>query len=121
MNRNAQHTTVLALMATVGVWMLTGCATSASPAQTNRGLKLYKKGQGVYVCRDAHTASTRDELITELEQGASPQDPPTGQSVTIAQRDSVQVNGSTVHVARVEPEQGSGAYWIPYKALCSKG
>lgn len=102
------------------LFLVAGCASTASTPAPNRGVKLYRKGTEVYVCREAHTASTVDELTDRLRRGGEPQDPPTGQTVRIAQRDSIQVEGSTTHVARVEAMQADASYWIPYMALCSK-
>lgn len=102
------------------LFIITGCASTASTPAPNKGIKLYRKGAEVYVCRESHTAPTVDELKDRLQRGGAPQDSPTGQTVRIAQRDSIQVEGSTTHVARVEATQADASYWIPYMALCSK-
>lgn len=111
---------VLVPLLTAGLIVAVGCASTASTT-TGKGPRLYKKGQNVYVCRDGHTAPTLDQLVDRLRQGGSPENPPTGQAVIIEQRDSVQVDGSSVYVARVEPSDGGTGYWIPYTALCSRG
>lgn len=110
----------VALLAAAAV--LGGCASSSagSGRGSYTGIQLYKKGEGVYVCRDAHTAPSQGELVRELERGEEPGDPPTGQSVRIAQQETVQVGESSTRVARVEAEEGGGSYWIPYTALCSR-
>lgn len=105
--------------AAVALFAFTGCA-SGGGGGTYRGVQLYEKGQDVYVCRQAHTASTRDGLVSDLESGQSPQDTPTDQSVRILTREDVRVGGESVSVARVEPTAGGSRYWIPYTALCSK-
>lgn len=102
------------------LFLVTGCASTASAPAPNRGIKIYPEGAEVYVCREAHTAPTVDELTDRLERGGEPQDSPTGQTVRIVQRDSVQVGGSTTHVARVEATQADASFWISYMALCSK-
>lgn len=121
MGTEPRHRQVLLPIVTAGLLFVVGCVSTASTTTRGKGIQLYEKGQGVYVCRDAHTAPTLDDLVDRLARGGSPQNPPTGQSVTIAQRDSAQVNGANVYVARVEPSSGGSGYWIPYKALCSKG
>lgn len=102
------------------LFAFTGCASSGGGGGTYRGVQLYEKGQNIYVCRQAHTASTRDALVERLESGQSPQGASTGQSVSIVTRESVRVGGENVSVARVEPDGGGSRYWIPYTALCSK-
>ena len=99
---------------------LTGCASSGGGGGTYRGVQLYEEGQDIYVCRQAHSASTRDGLVDLLESGQSPQGTSTGQSVSILSREDVSVGGESVSVARVEPTEGGSRYWIPYTALCSK-
>lgn len=102
------------------LFAFTGCASSGGGSGTYRGVQLYEKGQNIYVCRQAHTANTRDALVERLESGQSPQGASTGQSVSIATRENVRVDGETVSVARVEPDGGGSRYWIPYTALCSR-
>lgn len=109
----------LVAAAAFALFAFTGCA-SGGGGGTYRGVQLYEKGQNVYVCRQAHTADTRQALVSELESGQSPQGTPTGQSVTILTREEVSVGGESVSVARVEPATGGARYWIPYTALCSK-
>lgn len=99
---------------------LNGCASSGGGGGTYRGVQLYEKGENVYVCRQAHTANTRDGLVQLLESGQSPQGTPTGQSVSIVSREEVRAGGEAVSVARVEPREGGSRYWIPYTGLCSK-
>lgn len=102
------------------LFAFTGCASSGGGGGTYRGVQLYEKGENIYVCRQAHTASTRDALVELLESGQSPRGTPTDQSVSIVTRENVNVGGETVSVARVEPTDGGSRYWIPYRALCSK-
>lgn len=120
MGTGSPYKHVLYPLLTAGLFVAVGCASTASTT-TGTGIQIYEKGQDVYVCRDGHTAPTLDQLVDRLRQGGSPENPPTGQTVTIEQRDSVQVEGSSVYVARVEPPDGGSGYWIPYKALCSRG
>lgn len=120
MHRTLRRVRSWASAVTALLFLITGCTSTASTPAPNRGIKLYPKGAEVYVCREAHTAPTVEELTDRLERGGAPQDSPTGQTVRIAQRDSIEVGGSTTHVARVEATQADASYWIPYMALCSK-
>lgn len=106
--------------AAFALFAFTGCASGGGGGGTYRGVQLYEKGQDIYVCRQAHTASTRNGLVSDLESGQSPQDTPTGQSVRILTREDVSAGGESVSVARVEPTSGGSRYWIPYTALCSR-
>lgn len=99
---------------------LAGCASSGGGGGTYRGVQVYEEGAEVYVCREAHTADTRDALVAELESGQPVTGASTGQTVDILSREDVQVGDRTVSVARVEAAGGS-RYWIPYSALCSRG
>lgn len=120
MSRLRRAVAPIVLLAAAG--LIGACASSGGSGQGDyRGVRVYERGQDVYVCRDAATAPSRAELVEKLEQGVQPTDPPTGQSVRVAQRETVQVRGSSTTVARVEAEEGSGAYWIPFTALCSRG
>lgn len=110
----------LAAAAALALVAFTGCASSGGGGGTYRGVQLYEKGEDVYVCRQAHTAATRDALVDLLESGQAPQGTPTGQTVSIVSREEVRAGGETVSVARVEPTEGGSRYWIPYKGLCSK-
>lgn len=95
-----------------------GCA-AASGSGPYRGLQLY--GSDVYVCREAPTAESADELARELREQPQDRDSPTGLSVRIRERGDVDVSGRAVSVARVASEEGDRTFWIPYTALCSRG
>ncbi|MFB6240478.1 MAG: hypothetical protein ABEJ46_02765, partial [Gemmatimonadota bacterium] len=75
----------------------------------------------VYVCREAPTASSSDELARELRSQRQDRDSPTGLSVRIRERSDVDVSGRAVPVARVSAVEGDRSFWIPYTALCSRG
>ena len=109
----------LAGAAALALLAFAGCASSGGGGGTYRGVQVYEEGADVYVCREAHTADTRNALVEELESDEPVTGASTGQSVTILTRESVQVGGSTVSVAQVE-EAGGSRYWIPYSALCSR-
>lgn len=106
--------------AALTLFAFTGCASGGGGGGGYRGVQLYEQGENVYVCRQAHTANTRDALVEELESGQTARDASTGQAVSIVSREDVRVGGENVSVARVEPTEGGGRYWIPYTALCSK-
>lgn len=95
-----------------------GCA-AASGSGPYRGLQLY--GSDVYVCREAPTAGSADELARELRSQPQDRDSPTGLSVRIRERGDVDVSGRSVSVARVSAVEGDRTFWIPYRALCSRG
>lgn len=110
---------VTAAAVVLATLVLAGCASSGG-GEEYRGVRLYEKGEGVYVCRDSHTAETREELAEKLREGDPVEDSPTGQSVRIERRDTVQVDGRSTRVALVEAASGSESYWIRYTALCSR-
>lgn len=86
----------------------------------DEGLDLYKEGQTVSLCRDGYTAPTRQELEARLREGGPIENPPTGKTVRILDRDLVQPFGPYVQVARVEVAEADSTFWISYRALCSK-
>lgn len=98
--------------------LVAGCA-AASGAGPYRGLQLY--GSDVYVCREAPTAGSEDELARELRSQGQSRDSPTGLSVRIRERSDVDVSGRPVSLARVSAADGDRTFWIPYTALCSRG
>lgn len=103
------------LVALIGV----GCG-AASGGAPYRGVQVYGEGADVYVCREAPTAPSEEVLATELRDQDQDRDSPTGQSVTIQERGTVEVRGGDVAVARVSPVDENRPYWIPYTALCSR-
>lgn len=119
MSVTAKRTPVAA--AVFALFALTGCASSGgSGGGDYRGVQLYKQGEDIYVCREAHTADTRSALVEELRSGETVSGASTGASVSIVSREDAQIRGETVSLARVEPADGGSRYWIPYTALCSR-
>lgn len=113
------RTALIALAATTS---LAACATSGGgQASADRGIRVYGQGDTVYVCREAPTAATISELEEELRSDRPVRDSPTGETVRIARRESVDVDGRSTPVARVRAVDREAEYWIPYTALCSKG
>lgn len=109
------------LAAAVFLVPLGGCTSSGGgQAAADRGIRVYERGQPVYVCRQAPIAPTLEELTEELRSGQAERDSPTGESVRIAERVHVEVNGSSTPVARVRAEERDSEYWIPFTALCSR-
>lgn len=109
------------LMAAAFVFLLEGCGASSGQQSTaDRGIQVYKRGEGVYVCRESPTAPTLQELAEELRSERAERDSPTGESVQITERETVEVEGSPRSVARVQAAERDAEYWIPYTALCSR-
>lgn len=109
------------LTAAALVFLLEGCASSSGGQTTaDRGIQVYERGEAVYVCREAPTAPTLEELAEELRSEQAESDSPTGENVRIAERDTVQVEGSPTSVARVVAAERDAEYWVPYTALCSR-
>lgn len=120
MSLTARRTSTAA--AVLAFFVLTGCASSGgSGGGDYRGVQLYKQGEGIYVCREAHTADTRSALVEKLRSGEPVSGASTGASVSVVSREDADVGGEPVSLARVEPADGGSRYWIPYTALCSRG
>lgn len=111
------------LLAAAALFVLAeGCASPGGGTETgDRGIRVYEPGRPVYVCREAPVAPTLGELAEELRSGRPERDSPTGQTVRVRERETVEVDGRSTPVARVSATEGDAEYWIPYTALCARG
>lgn len=110
------------LLAAAALFVLAeGCASPSGGAGTrDRGIRVYEPGRPVYVCREAPVAPTLGELAEELRSARPERDSPTGQTVRVRERETVEVEGRSTPVARVGAIEGEAEYWIPYTALCAR-
>lgn len=108
---------LLKLTAAVSPLILSGCIAAAAGYA---GAQL-AEDDDVYVCRDAPTASSPDQLQEKLSNQAPVEVSHAGDRVNIEERQEVTVNDSKKMLTFVSVEDGNQGYWIPYEALCNRG
>lgn len=107
---------LLVLASICSVALLSGCLAAAAGYA---GAEL-AEDDAVYVCRDAPTASSPDQLREKLASDDSVSKSRAGDRVDIRERQEVSVGGRVRMITFVDVQDSQLTYWVPYEALCNR-